>query len=247
MRRRVVLFRRAGERRRRVVVFRRAGDLRRRVVVLRRRVVDLRRAGERRRRVVVLRRAGDFRRATVLLRVVFLRAMFFALLFGVFRRRVDFLRFPEGFTITTSFNAIVVALDQGERAYGYNGECAFGGFGRMPITNGKNRNSQVHDDIGGCMGGPRHAQREMASKEKLSITLDKDVFDYIEYGIRMRWWPSRSAGVNLIIAQFMRQQVPAASQPHQQQPSPPQGMMGQSPHSTQGGWRGHPSQPERRP
>ena len=46
----------------------------------------------------------------------------------------------------------------------------------------------------------------MAAKEKISITLDKDVFDYIEYGIRMRWWPSRSAGVNIIITQFMRQQ-----------------------------------------
>ena len=96
------------------------------------------------------------------------------------------------------------------------------------------------------MAGPRYPQREMASKEKLSITLDKDVFDYIEYGIRMRWWPSRSAGVNFIIAQFIHQQGQAGQQQPQQQPPPQQGMMGQNSHSTQGGWRAHPSQPERR-
>jgi len=109
------------------------------------------------------------------------------------------------------------------------------------------RNTQVHRDIGGGMAGPRHPQRDMASKEKVSITLDRDVFDFIEYGIRMRWWPSRSAGVNFVIAHFMRQQVQAGQQQPQQQPPPQQGMMGQSPHSTQAGWRGHPSQPERRP
>jgi hypothetical protein len=90
------------------------------------------------------------------------------------------------------------------------------------------------------MAGPRHPQREMAAKEKISITLDKDVFDFIEYGIRMRWWPSRSAGVNFIIAQFMRQQNQGAGQQSGQSPPPQQGMIGQNPHSTQLGRRGHP-------
>lgn len=96
------------------------------------------------------------------------------------------------------------------------------------------------------MAGPRHPQREMAAKEKISITLDKDVFDYIEYGIRMRWWPSRSAGVNIIITQFMRQQNQANAQQPGQSPPQQQSMLGQNPHSIQGGWMGHPSQPAKR-
>ena len=96
------------------------------------------------------------------------------------------------------------------------------------------------------MAGPRHPQREMAAKQKISITLDKDVFDFIEYGIRMRWWPSRSAGVNIIVTQFMRQQNQANGQ-QPGQPSPQSlGMLGQSPRLTQGGWTGHPSQPAQR-
>ena len=97
------------------------------------------------------------------------------------------------------------------------------------------------------MAGPRHPQREMAAKEKISITLDKDVYDFIEYGIRMRWWPSRSAGVNLIITQFMRQQNQVNAQQPGQSPPQQQGMLGQTPRSTQGGWMGHPSQPAKRP
>jgi len=103
-----------------------------------------------------------------------------------------------------------------------------------------NRNSQGQLHHGTHMAGPRHPQREMAAKEKISITLDKDVFDFVEYGIRMRWWPSRSAGVNFIIAQFMRQQSQGAGQQSGQSPSPQQGMIGQNPHSTQLGRRGHP-------
>ena len=128
MRRRETRRRRAGDFRRRVVrrlvLRRRFGDFRRRVVArrlvdLRRRVVDLRRAGDFRRRVVDFRRAGDFRRATVLLRVTFLRAMFFAFLLGDFRLRVDFFRLPDGFTMITSFNAMIVALNPPQNEYAY--------------------------------------------------------------------------------------------------------------------------------
>ena len=89
------------------------------MVDLRRRVVDLRRAGDFRRRVVDFLRAGDFRRRTVLLRVAFLRAMFFAFLLGDFRLRVDFFRLPDGFTMITSFNAMIVALSLSETEYTY--------------------------------------------------------------------------------------------------------------------------------
>ena len=93
------------------------------------------------------------------------------------------------------------------------------------------------------MAGPRHPQREMASKEKVSITLDRDVFDFIEHGIRMRWWPSRSAGINMCIAQVMRQQVQSGQGAQQRPPQPPLqqgGMPPMNPHSTQEGRMGRP-------
>ena len=93
------------------------------------------------------------------------------------------------------------------------------------------------------MAGPRHPQREMASKEKVSITLDRDVFDFIEHGIRMRWWPSRSAGINMCIAQVMRQQVQSGQGVQQRPPQPPLqqgGMPPMNPHSTQEGRMGRP-------
>ena len=92
------------------------------------------------------------------------------------------------------------------------------------------------------MAGPRHPQREMASKEKVSITLDRDVFDFIEHGIRMRWWPSRSAGINMCIAQVMRQHVQSnqGGQQRLRNRLCNKGMPPMNPHSTQkDGWDVH--------
>ena len=71
------------------------------------------------------------------------------------------------------------------------------------------------------MAGPRHPQREMASKEKVSITLDRDVFDFIEHGIRMRWWLNRSQAVAMMGFAFMRNQQ-AMQQGNPQVPRNPQ-------------------------
>ena len=104
----------------------------------------------------------------------------------------------------------------------------------MVIDNGGNRNSQVLPYRGANMAGPRHQHRELASKEKVSITLDKDVFDFIEHGVRMRWWPSRSAGINFVIAQFIQHRNHSGQNRTQQPPQQPpqsQGMMGGYPHS----------------
>ena len=61
---------------------------------------------------------------------------------------------------------------------------------------------------------PRYPEREMNKKIRVSITLDKDIWDFVEYGIKMRWWPNRSAGINMLIASIMTQR----QQENQQQP-----------------------------
>ena len=45
----------------------------------------------------------------------------------------------------------------------------------------------------------------ISPKGTISVTLDKELFDYIEHGIRMRWWLNRSQAITIGFA-FMRNQ-----------------------------------------
>jgi hypothetical protein len=52
----------------------------------------------------------------------------------------------------------------------------------------------------------RQQEQDRAKKVPISITLDKELFDYIELGIRMRWWLNRSQAITMMGHWFMRNQ-----------------------------------------
>jgi len=52
----------------------------------------------------------------------------------------------------------------------------------------------------------RQHEQDRAKKVPISVTLDKELFDYIEHGIRMRWWLNRSQAIAMMGFAFMRNQ-----------------------------------------
>jgi metal-responsive CopG/Arc/MetJ family transcriptional regulator len=55
------------------------------------------------------------------------------------------------------------------------------------------------------MSRRRHEQ-DQSKKVAVSVTIDKELFDFIEMGIRNRWWQSRSHAINMIGYMFMQNQ-----------------------------------------
>ncbi len=74
--------------------------------------------------------------------------------------------------------------------------------------------------MGQLMSRRRHEQ-DKSKKVPISVTLDKELFDYIEHGIRMRWWLNRSQAVAMMGFAFMRNQQ-AMQQGNPQVPRNPQ-------------------------
>lgn len=69
------------------------------------------------------------------------------------------------------------------------------------------------------MSRRRHEQ-DQSKKVAVSVTIDKELFDFIEMGIRNRWWQSRSHAINMIGYVFMqnqqrlvREQTPSTGMP----------------------------------
>ncbi len=58
----------------------------------------------------------------------------------------------------------------------------------------------------GLLMSRRQHEQDRAKKVPISVTLDKELFDYIEHGIRMRWWLNRSQALNMMGFAFMRNQ-----------------------------------------
>ena len=52
----------------------------------------------------------------------------------------------------------------------------------------------------------RQHEQDRAKKVAISVTIDKELFDYIEKGIRMRWWLNRSQAIAMMGFAFMRNQ-----------------------------------------
>ncbi len=71
------------------------------------------------------------------------------------------------------------------------------------------------------MSRRRHEQ-DQSKKVAVSVTIDKELFDFIEMGIRNRWWQSRSHAINMMGFMFMQNQQRNA---REQTPS-----MGMPPH-----------------
>lgn len=55
------------------------------------------------------------------------------------------------------------------------------------------------------MSRRRHEQ-DQSKKVPISVTIDKELFDFIELGIRNRWWQSRSHAINMMVFTFMQNQ-----------------------------------------
>lgn len=82
------------------------------------------------------------------------------------------------------------------------------------------------------MSRRRHEQ-DQSKKVAVSVTIDKELFDFIEHGIRMRWWQSRSHAMNMMGFMFMQsQQRPGREQ------TPSMGMPPHFGHSLQSGRKG---------
>jgi len=208
--RREVLLRRAGLLRlvvflRRVVFLRFAGDFLRRVVFLRfagdflRRVVDLR-------RVVFLRRAGARRRVVDLRAAVFLRLVvvfLLAIFFPPFRVRVLLLRLVvvfrlaaflaarrfaglRGFKMTTSCRGIVLNRSQGRLTYKEVGK----------YDNAITVISTAH--LAYSMSTRKQAQNRVKS-HPVTVTLDKELLEWLEFQIQNRVFANRSHAVNQAI------------------------------------------------
>ena len=189
--RRVVFLRLAGDLRR-VVLLRFAGDFLRRVVDLRR-VVFLRRAGARR-RVVDLRAAVFLRLVVVFLLAMFfppLRVLVLALrLVVVFRlaaflaaRRLAGLR---GFKITTSCRGIVLRVP--ERCLAYKEVGKYDNV-RSVISTGT---------FAALMSSRRQAQNRVKSSP-VTVTIEKQLLDWLEYHLEVRTFANRSHAVNQAI------------------------------------------------
>jgi hypothetical protein len=215
--RRVVLLRFAGDFLRRVVDLRRvvllrfAGDFLLRVVDLRR-VVFLRFAGDFLRRVVDLRRVVFLRRAGARRRVVDLRAAVFlrlvvvfllAIFFPPFRVRVLLLRLVvvfrlaaflaarrfaglRGFKMTTSCRGIVLNRSQGRLTYKEVGK----------YDNAITVISTAH--LAYSMSTRKQAQNRVKS-HPVTVTLDKELLEWLEFQIQNRVFANRSHAVNQAI------------------------------------------------
>jgi len=196
--RRVVLLRFAGDfllrvvDLRRVVFLRFAGDFLRRVVDLRR-VVFLRRAGARR-RVVDLRAAVFLRLVVVFLLAIFfppfrVRVLLFRLVV-VFRlaaflaaRRFAGLR---GFKMTTSCRGIVLNRSQGRLTYKEVGK----------YDNAITVISTAY--LAYSMSTRKQAQNRVKS-HPVTVTLDKELLEWLEFQIQNRVFANRSHAVNQAI------------------------------------------------
>ena len=215
--RRVVLLRFAGDFLRRVVDLRRvvllrfAGDFLLRVVDLRR-VVFLRFAGDFLRRVVDLRRVVFLRRAGARRRVVDLRAAVFlrlvvvfllAIFFPPFRVRVLLLRLVvvfrlaaflaarrfaglRGFKMTTSCRGIVLNRSQGRLTYKEVGK----------YDNAITVISTAH--LAYSMSTRKQVQNRVKS-HPVTVTLDKELLEWLEFQIQNRVFANRSHAVNQAI------------------------------------------------
>lgn len=64
----------------------------------------------------------------------------------------------------------------------------------------------INEDVMGLLMSRRQHEQDRAKKVPISVTLDKELFDYIEHGIRMRWWLNRSQALNMMGFAFMRNQ-----------------------------------------
>ena len=63
----------------------------------------------------------------------------------------------------------------------------------------------------------RRLEQDKSKKVAISVTLDKELYDFIEHGIRMRWWLNRSQAINMMGFAFIRSQQ--SMQPTQSQVS----------------------------
>ena len=52
----------------------------------------------------------------------------------------------------------------------------------------------------------KNFNKDKSKKVAISVTLDKELFDFIEHGIRMRWWLNRSQAINMMGFAFIRSQ-----------------------------------------
>ena len=196
---------------RRVVLLRFAGDFLLRVVDLRR-VVFLRFAGDFLRRVVDLRRVVFLRRAGARRRVVDLRAAVFlrlvvvfllAIFFPPFRVRVLLLRLVvvfrlaaflaarrfaglRGFKMTTSCRGIVLNRSQGRPTYKEVGK----------YDNVITVISTAH--LAYPMSTRKQAQNRVKS-HPVTVTLDKELLEWLEFQIQNRVFANRSHAVNQAI------------------------------------------------
>jgi hypothetical protein len=82
------------------------------------------------------------------------------------------------------------------------------------------QNAINEDALRGHMSRRRQEQ-DRAKKVPVSITIDKELFDFIEYGIRMRWWQNRSQAIQMIGHWFMRNQQKMQQSQSQEPQIPP--------------------------
>ena len=64
----------------------------------------------------------------------------------------------------------------------------------------------INEDVVGISMSRRRHEQDKSKKVAISVTLDKELFDFIEHGIRMRWWLNRSQAINMMGFAFIRSQ-----------------------------------------
>ena len=67
----------------------------------------------------------------------------------------------------------------------------------------------------------RRLEQDKSKKVAISVTLDKELYDFIEHGIRMRWWLNRSQAINMMGFAFIRSQQSMQPTQSQVSQSPP--------------------------
>ena len=64
----------------------------------------------------------------------------------------------------------------------------------------------INEDVIAITMSRRRLELDKSKKVPISVTVDKELFDYIEHGIRMRWWLNRSQAIAMMGFAFMRNQ-----------------------------------------
>ena len=64
----------------------------------------------------------------------------------------------------------------------------------------------INEDVVGISMSRRRHEQDKSKKVAISVTLDKELFDFIGHGIRMRWWLNRSQAINMMGFAFIRSQ-----------------------------------------